>query len=145
MSRSDALARRRSRASLPAGPGVGAVLGVDPSPILLARMHALLRARQRASELDHELLVRSPSAAARGCSSLAAQTEPLSPAVSPAHERDRGWTGPCMTAEVDGGNQCRRAASGSGDTGGEQAEVVGQSAVGEVGDACAKDGDRLGR
>jgi hypothetical protein len=32
-----------------------------------------------------------------------------------------------------------------GGAGGEQAEVVGQGAVGEVGDACAKDGDRLGR
>ena len=28
-----------------------------------------------------------------------------------------------------------------GDAGGEQAEIVGQGAVGEVGDACAQDGD----
>ena len=33
----------------------------------------------------------------------------------------------------------------SADAGGEQAEVVGQRAVGEVGDARAQDGDRLGR
>ena len=31
------------------------------------------------------------------------------------------------------------------DAGGEQAEIVGQGAVGELGDACAQDGDRLGR
>jgi hypothetical protein len=34
---------------------------------------------------------------------------------------------------------------GLGRAGGEQAEVVGQGAVGEVGDTCAKDGDCLGR
>jgi drug/metabolite transporter (DMT)-like permease len=32
-----------------------------------------------------------------------------------------------------------------GDAGGEQAKIVGQGAVGEVGDACAQDRDRLGR
>ena len=32
-----------------------------------------------------------------------------------------------------------------GDAGGEEAEIVGERAVGEVGDACAQDGDRLGR
>jgi hypothetical protein len=32
-----------------------------------------------------------------------------------------------------------------GDAGGEEAEVVGEGAVGVVGDACAQDGDRLGR
>jgi hypothetical protein len=31
-----------------------------------------------------------------------------------------------------------------GDAGGEEAEIVGEGAVGEVGDACAQDGDRLG-
>jgi hypothetical protein len=36
-------------------------------------------------------------------------------------------------------------APGSGDAGGEEAEIVGERAVGEVGDACAQDGDRLGR
>jgi hypothetical protein len=30
-----------------------------------------------------------------------------------------------------------------GDAGGEQAEIVGQGAVGELGDACAQNGDRL--
>ena len=34
---------------------------------------------------------------------------------------------------------------GSGDAGGEEAEIVGEGAVGVVGDACAQDGDRLGR
>jgi hypothetical protein len=29
--------------------------------------------------------------------------------------------------------------------GGEQAEIIGQGAVGEVGEVCAQDGDRLGR
>jgi hypothetical protein len=41
-----------------------------------------------------------------------------------------------------------RATFGGGrlvDAGGEQAEIVGQGAVGEFGDACAQDGDRLGR
>ena len=36
-------------------------------------------------------------------------------------------------------------APGSGDAGGEEAEIVGEGAVGEVGDACAQDGDGLGR
>ena len=37
------------------------------------------------------------------------------------------------------------AADRSGDAGGEEAEVVGEGAVGIVGDACAQDGDSLGR
>ena len=32
-----------------------------------------------------------------------------------------------------------------GDAGGEEAEIIGERAVGEVGDARAQDGDRLGR
>ena len=42
----------------------------------------------------------------------------------------------------------RRAAFGGlrlVDAGGEQAEIVGQGAVGELGDACAQDRDRVGR
>jgi hypothetical protein len=35
--------------------------------------------------------------------------------------------------------------AGSGDAGGEEAEIVGTGAEGEVGDACAQDGDRFGR
>jgi hypothetical protein len=31
------------------------------------------------------------------------------------------------------------------DAGGEQAEIVGQGAVGELSYACAQDGDRVGR
>jgi hypothetical protein len=50
--------------------------------------------------------------------------------------RKREWR--CSCAQPFGGVRLV-------DAGGEQAEIVGQGAVGELGDACAQDGDRLGR
>jgi hypothetical protein len=44
-----------------------------------------------------------------------------------------------------GSTFAHRLAPWSGDAGGEEAEIVGERAVGEVGDACAQGGDRLGR
>jgi uncharacterized membrane protein YbhN (UPF0104 family) len=58
---------------------------------------------------------------------------------------DRMWLA-SRAASLRRARRGRADASGfSGDAGGEQAEVVGQGAVGEVGDTCAQDADRLAR
>ena len=64
--------------------------------------------------------------------------------------RDEGAPGPFVDqgSAADQGRLGVRATSGGArlrDAGGEEAEVVSEGAVGVVGDACAQDGDRLGR
>jgi anti-anti-sigma factor len=58
-----------------------------------AGIDALVRARQRASELGHELLVRSPSTDVARLLELRGASQLLSPAPLAAHERDRGRAG----------------------------------------------------
>jgi len=68
--------------------------------------------------------------------------------ANPARKTDNSGlpTGnqPPATAPVESSDAAAMRA-GLGDAGGEEAEIVGTGAVGEVGDARAQDGDRFGR
>ena len=64
--------------------------------------------------------------------------------------RDEAAPGPFVPREqrrIKVGSTSRNAsvAARSCDAGGEEAEIVGEGAVSVVGDACAQNGDRLGR
>jgi len=75
--------------------------------------------------------------------------EPLGPDRTCGRLSDEAAPGPFGTRDQRrikvGSTFAHPLAPGSGDAGGEEAEIVGQRAVGEVGDACAQGGDRLGR
>jgi anti-anti-sigma factor len=57
-------------------------------------IHALARARRRASELDHEFLVRSPSTEVARLLELRGASELLLPGRLAAHDRDDGRARP---------------------------------------------------
>ena len=77
--------------------------------------------------------------------------EPLGPRPRPGGRlsdgRLRAHSSPRDQRRIKVGSAFAQRLGGArlGDAGGEEAEIVGERAVGVVGDACAQDGDRLGR